>query len=110
MSLAHEDWKEFDLLSGQLKIADASGSGDVICNAQNGGWVVMCEYDDSNQICYVAGMRDFMAKGMAGGRVSAPKGSTAEPGFCAAYFAASFRMRSCDSRTCCVTCSASVPS
>lgn len=78
MSFAYEDWKRFDLISGQLKISDAAGGDDVICNAQPGGWVALCEYDDSNKIRYVVSMRDFMANGISDGRVRAPNGSTYE--------------------------------
>lgn len=70
MSLAREDWKRFDMLSGQAKIGDAAGSGDVICNVSGGEWVAMCEYDDENKIAYVAAMRDYLADMMSGGSVA----------------------------------------
>lgn len=69
MSLAKEDWKRFDVLSGQLKIADVTDGEGVVCNAESGPWVAMCEYDDDNNIMYVAAMVESLADSMADGRV-----------------------------------------
>ena len=69
MSLAREDWKWFDVLSGQLKIGDAMNRDGVLCNAESGSWVAMCEYDDDNRISYVVAMRDFLANSMRNGKV-----------------------------------------
>ena len=68
MSLYPGDWKRFDVLSGQLKIADASGE-DVIVNAECGSWVAMCEYDDDNKVSIMAAMPEHLANEMEDGVV-----------------------------------------
>ena len=68
MSLCPVDWKRFDVWSGQLKIADASG-GNLIVNAENGTWVTMCEYNDEHKVTMLAAMPERVAHKMTGGRV-----------------------------------------
>jgi len=68
MSLAHEDWKKFDVLSGQLRIADVT-DGEMIFNAENGTWVAMCEYDDDNRISLLVAMHEKVADEMSDGVV-----------------------------------------
>ena len=71
MSLSPQDWKRFDVLSGQLKVSDAAGDGELVLNAEVGTWVAMCEYDDDNRISMLAAMPERVADMMDGGVVEA---------------------------------------
>ena len=76
MSLDKQDWKYFDVLSGQLSIGDAASGEGVVCNAENGSWVAMCEYDDDHRIKLVAAMRENMAALISGGKVEVEQGTS----------------------------------
>ena len=69
MSFSPQDWKRFDVLSGQLRIVGTGTDDEVIVNAENGTWVAMCEYDDDCRISTFAAMPERMAEMMADGRV-----------------------------------------
>lgn len=63
MSLAYEDWKRFDNLSGQLMLGDPlhPESAEYI-NVQQGEWVAMCvREDDCNDMERVLMMRSWLA-------------------------------------------------
>lgn len=68
MSFAYEDWKVFDVLSGQIAVGDPTDrDGCVFVNAENGEWVAMSSYDDDGRVERVLAMRrriaDMMSRG-----------------------------------------------
>ena len=63
MSFAREDWKHFDILSGQISVIDPlADDSDVIANAVQGDWVAFAQYDDDGNLAYVAAMMQEIAE------------------------------------------------
>ena len=78
MSLAYEDWKRFELLSGRLSFGDATSDEREVFNAEAGGWTAMCDRDEDHRIAYIVAVRDDMLQNMRGGVLQCDEHMTVE--------------------------------
>ena len=78
MSLAYEDWKRFELLSGRISFGDAASDEREVFNAEPGEWTAMCDRDEQHRIAYVVAVRDDMLPSMRGGVIQCGEHMTIE--------------------------------
>lgn len=73
MSMAPEDIKTFDVLSGQVTVADVGGRNTIIANAKAGEWRAFVDYDDDNMILHMAACcADELVDGLDSFRIKSP--------------------------------------
>ena len=64
MSLAREDWRSFEVLSGQMVIGDPmkDEDGSIVIDAEGGEWVAMPRRDETHHIVGLAAMKRYVAE------------------------------------------------